>query len=294
MFSVHCSALIVRPNGVSFHDNNSNLFIFPLTLPFCFWLPFPPSYYYGTNSKRRKFLHKIPLSFCLKPFSRYQFHKRNKLLSIFFLFIFGFFHLNTKDSRPKMPTSKIAQSRDCVKQLQYEINKHETMQPNALSAVRFHRFDFVSFRFIYFFFLLFLWLLCRDEKELLWLCLSCPLLSKRRRKKVELKTRAPMLDALCAIRCVWMKFCFYRKSLYLYQLGNAMNISSCLCYLYSNRDFGLHFLILFCKKKKKLTSINDNQLILFHSRTRFAFQLNNTLITMKIGTIRHLIWISLK
>lgn len=49
-----------------------------------------------------------------------------------------------------MPTSKIAQSRDCVKQLQYEINKHETMQPNALSAVRFHRFDFcfVSFHFV--------------------------------------------------------------------------------------------------------------------------------------------------
>lgn len=97
-----------------------------------------------------------------------------------------------------MPTSKIAQSRNCVKQLQYEIEKHETMQPNALSAVRFHRFDLVSFHFC----------CCCDycavtkkrfkETQLLWLCLSCPLLSKR--EKNELKTRASMLampDSLC-------------------------------------------------------------------------------------------------
>lgn len=51
-----------------------------------------------------------------------------------------------KERKKKMPTSKIAQNRACVKQLKYEISKHETMQPMALSAVRFHRFGsfFVS------------------------------------------------------------------------------------------------------------------------------------------------------
>lgn len=40
-----------------------------------------------------------------------------------------------------MPLSKIKESRAHVKQLEYEIERLEWLQPDALSAVRFHRFD---------------------------------------------------------------------------------------------------------------------------------------------------------
>lgn len=40
----------------------------------------------------------------------------------------------------KMPSSKIEESRAYVKQLEYEIERLESMQPDALNAVRFHRF----------------------------------------------------------------------------------------------------------------------------------------------------------
>lgn len=43
-------------------------------------------------------------------------------------------------SSAKMPSSKIALSRVCAKQLEHEIERLESMQPNALCAVRFHRY----------------------------------------------------------------------------------------------------------------------------------------------------------
>lgn len=51
---------------------------------------------------------------------------------------------NKKSSERKEPArkppSKIAESRAYVKQLEYEIERLESMQPDALNAVRFHRF----------------------------------------------------------------------------------------------------------------------------------------------------------
>lgn len=45
-----------------------------------------------------------------------------------------------RKNRPKIPSSKIKESQAYVKQLEYEIERLESMQPDALNAVRFHRF----------------------------------------------------------------------------------------------------------------------------------------------------------
>lgn len=44
------------------------------------------------------------------------------------------------DQKFKIPPSKISQARIWEKQLARELDMLEAMQPNALSAVRFHRF----------------------------------------------------------------------------------------------------------------------------------------------------------
>lgn len=94
-------------------------------------------------------------------------------------------------------------------------------------------------------------------------------------KKVELKTRAPMLDARDSL-CV-NEVSFLSQEVNWGTLHEHFFMP--LHYLYLNRDFGLHFLNFFFK----LTLINDNnQLISFHSRTRFA-------LIMKISAIHHLI-----
>lgn len=54
---------------------------------------------------------------------------------------------NKQNERPKMPSSsKLKESRAYVKQLEYEIEQLEWMQPDALSAVRFHRFVAITVR----------------------------------------------------------------------------------------------------------------------------------------------------
>lgn len=88
--------------------------------------------------------------------------------------------------------------------------------------------------------------------------------------KVELKTRAPVLDA-CERMCV-NEISFLSQEVKLDE-----HFFMPLLFIFESW-FRIAFPDL-KKKQKKLTSIKDhNQLILFHSRTRFAFQLNNTLI----------------
>lgn len=131
--------------------------------------PDPGKRLYFVCRSRKKSVHKIVCA-------QRMVHRHNKIVG-----------KKSSVSLPPLPPprplpSKIKESQNYVKQLEYELQRLESMQPNALDAVRFHRF--VSWRplpvcfFHYAFY--FLWI------NVAW---------------GQLKCRLDKLDSLNALEC---------------------------------------------------------------------------------------------